>query len=408
MKNLSKFLFVTLFAYAFSACSSNQIELPDSESRVEAPATIENEEINAADINPQSIQSDAKEHFNLLKRTILATGSHLPQTRSSEVSNPFYSKLAQLVLVDDEAKNGKISFHSLCLDEQLAFLEDWMVIQAKNLSDKLSVRPDLLDYVKQQNEIFATTLNEELLQTRSASEERVKDNTLFFNKLQDRLYALQNPKESSVTTRTVAKIDAPKIDPYTVIGALKNHSRVGDIMVTIPSYNRPWVYANLGENSFTVGHGAIIVDKVNRRTTPKDKVTLGSNIGYGVIMEEIEYWAVQSYIMGIQIVSWKKDKSALVGLAKKRWTKVVKPLEADQRKQLVQKAKEFEGRPYVRIEEFPFAKHYAPLRFTCTCLIWYCCMELFDIDISPIWSPVVSPSDVYLSEHTYVRARISE
>lgn len=405
MKNFSNFLFFTLFAVALSACSSNQLELPENKEHPQTAPKVSNNEVYAGDINIHNIQLDAKEHFDLLKRSILATQAYLPITKSNNNTlNPLGKRLSQLEIIDGD---NIVSFFQLDLSDKLEFLEDWVIIQAQELSAKLAIHPELKDYVKEQNMVFKTTLDEEVIQTRTSGY-RVKNNNVFFTKLQERLNSIQHSNKSTTLTRSIGNIDAPKVDPQIVINTIKDNSRIGDIMLTIPSYNRPWIYANLGENTFTVGHGALIVDKVHKWTTPKSKVTLGSNIGYGVIMEEIEYWAVQSYIMGIQIVSWKKEKSTLVGLAKKRWTKVIKPLDSNQRKLLVAKAKEFEGRPYVRIEEFPFAKYYAPLRFTCTCLIWYCCMELFDIDISPFWSPVVSPSDVYLSEHTYVRARITE
>lgn len=52
-------------------------------------------------------------------------------------------------------------------EEQAAFLDDWATLEANDMSEKLSIEPELETYIQEQNEIVEQTIQEEAIRTRS-------------------------------------------------------------------------------------------------------------------------------------------------------------------------------------------------------------------------------------------------
>ena len=75
--------------------------------------------------------------------------------------------------------------------------------------------------------------------------------------------------------------------------------------------------------------------------------------------------------------------------------------------EVITEARKHLGKEYVTWLEFVIAKALAPKRFTCTSLIWYAAKKTMEIDISPWYSTVVSPTDVYISDYTYIKEKIN-
>lgn len=136
------------------------------------------EDVNAENTNPH-----AKNYYNLLKTVILATNSNQPQTRGSNTDNTEENSLVEkLESINILTETGdSISFFSMEEIEQTEFLEDWATLEANDMSEKLSLEPELETYIKEENEIVAQTIQEEAIQTRNGSI-KIKNNDTFFKK----------------------------------------------------------------------------------------------------------------------------------------------------------------------------------------------------------------------------------
>lgn len=116
-----------------------------------------------------------------------------------------------------------------------------------------------------------------------------------------------------------------------------------------------------------------------------------------------KYWfdnQYEWYLLGI-----RKIRSVYNKTKRKYETQWVDASETEMQK-FVNVIKNQMGKKYVSQVEFPFAKWCAPNKYTCTSIIWYALKQSMDIDISPWYSTVVSPSDVYGSNNTYTKKKI--
>lgn len=155
------------------------------------------------DVNAESTNPHAKNYYNLLKTVILATNSNQPQTRGSNTDNteenPLVEKLESINILTETGDS--ISFFSMEEIEQTEFLEDWATLEANNMSEKLSLEPELETYIKEENEIVAQTIQEEAIQTRNGSI-KIKNNDTFFKKIKERMENLHSIQEQANTPAT--------------------------------------------------------------------------------------------------------------------------------------------------------------------------------------------------------------
>ncbi len=354
------------------------------------------------DVNAANTNSHAKTYYDLLKTVILATNSNQPQTRSSSTDtteeNPLVEKLESINILNETGDS--ISFFSMEEEDQTEFLEDWAMLEASDMSEKLSIEPELETYIKEENEIVAQTIQEEAIQTRSSGI-KIKNNDTFFKKIKERMENLHSKQEQENTPATRITVSTEdRISTQTLKSCLQNYARRGDFIVALPKHNAPWAFLNIGDTQFKVGHAAIINKNVTTSWSNNTTFTWGTQLHGGVKNETLDYWSVKSYIMGIQKVSWKWKWRGFKSRLYKTTTPVSNPAA------LADKAGQYAGREYVKWYEFPTAKWSAPSRFTCTTLVWYCAKEVYGINVSSWWATMVSPSGLYLDSSTYVRKEV--
>lgn len=346
----------------------------------------------------------ATTYYELLKTAILATSSNLPQTRSGDTdsipANPFVEKLESLDISDENGDS--IPFFSMNEEEQTAFLDDWAMLEASDMSEKLSLEPELETFIQEQNEIVDQTIKEESVQTRSGSL-KIADRARFFKKIEERmkkLYLDAEQQQVNLPTTRIAVSTEDRISTDILKSSLQNYARRGDFIVALPKHNTLWIFLNIGDTQFKVGHAAIINKNVTTSWSNNSTFTWGTQLHGGVKNETLDYWSVKSYIMGIQKVSWKWKWRGFKSRLYKTTTPVSNPAA------LADKAGQYAGREYVKWYEFLTAKWSAPSRFTCTTLVWYCAKEVYGINVSSWWATMVSPSGLYLDGSTYVRKEV--
>lgn len=386
-------LFILLI---ITGCSKETLEVaPQAGPGEEKSYSIQ--DINSAAANPHAIA-----YYELLKTAILATNSNLPETRSgtpnSISENPFIEKLENLDISDENGTS--ISFFSMNEEEQTAFLDDWAMLEANEMSEKLALEPELETYLHEQNEIVEQTIQEEATQTRSGSI-KIADRGRFFKKIEERMNAkVANGNDNVPPNTRIGISGANQVSSYTLKLNLQRYARTGDFMLALPVHNAPWVFLNLGDSPFKVGHASVITENVTTNFKDDFRFALGAQTGPGVSKESLSYWGVRCYIMGIQKVSWKWKWRGF----KSRLYKVTTPVSNPSA--LARRAKTYEGRGYVKWYEFPTAKWAAPSRFTCTTLVWYCAKKEYGVNVSSWWATMVSPSGLYLDGSTYVRKEV--
>lgn len=158
-----KSILALLILLIVTGCSKEILEVvPQAESSEEKSYCVQ--DVNSAVVNPH-----ATTYYELIKTAILATNSNLPQTRGGSTDsisdNPFVEKLENLDILDENGDS--ISFFSMNEEEQAAFLDDWATLEANDMSEKLSIEPELETYIQEQNEIVEQTIQEEAIRTRS-------------------------------------------------------------------------------------------------------------------------------------------------------------------------------------------------------------------------------------------------
>ena len=363
------------------------------------------EDVDASHVNPH-----AKAYYDLLKTAILATNSNLPQTKSGDTDslsdNPLADKLESMNIVNESGNS--ISFSSMEKEKQIEFLDDWALLEASEMSEKMSLQPELETYIQEENEIVTQAISEEGVQTRNG-DIKIANKNNFFKKVRERMQNLYTAQEQEQTTTPATRIDiSPVVNEYIPIKNLKlclqEYARRGDFIVKLPKTDEPWIYLNLSENTngelqYGVGHVAIINAKVDTTWSYKRTFTWGAQSS-GITNETLKSWCVRSFIMGIQKVTWKLEWKNF----KMHLYKTVTPVSNTEA--LADKAAEYAGHEYVKWYEFFTAKWLAPTRFTCTTLVWYCTKETYGIDLSPWWATMVTPSELYLNSNTYLRKEI--
>ena len=330
--------------------------------------------------------------------------------QSSE--NPVSLKLQSLDIVDDGTGDG-VNFYDLPLDQKQIFADMLLVEEAKAISEKMDEIPGLREIVR--NENIAT---QRVIERNNFDEKRVSyidlnalrsgasgevDVKKFFQELTQEI-ALQHESEGNVPTLRGGEISFsyPIVDVSKVRSAWAKYSRRGDFVLALPVHGRPWNYFNIGKNvKFSVGHAGIIAQNITESTLKTKK---GSTIECwkksGVEEESISLWNTPHYIMGIQKVKWVwRWRGFRSGLYKETYP-VSNP------GALADWAARYKGLEYVKWYEFMTAKWFAPKRFTCTTLVWWCAKKAYGINVSGWYTPLVTPSGLLLDSSTYVRHEI--
>jgi hypothetical protein len=306
-----------------------------------------------------------------------------------------------------EEISEEVSFFDMDPTEQEAFLENWAILEAEQLSEKILLAPEIEEVIQAENEAIESVLGEELVSVKGG-QSYLKDKKVFFSKLQDRLAENEKQQlkeiEETPATKLINFSDADRKIPYTKMrSALRSYARVGDFLLALPMHNNPYIYLDVafgetGNNPFAVGHAGIIT-KIPDATVENTEITVAARSN-GVRNETLQYWSYKSYIAGIQKVKWVWKWRGFKSGLYREVTPVSNPA------LLASWGNSFKGRPYVHWYEFLTAKWAAPSRFTCTTLVWWCSNKAYDINVSEWYKTMVTPSGLYSDESVYIRCNV--
>lgn len=359
----------------------------------------------ASDIKVANLNPEAVTFYENIKTAVFATGSNLPgMTRSAADENPLIEKLESIDIVKDET-SADVSFFEMDEVEQKLFLDDWALVQAEQLNQKIADNPELAEIIRMENEVISSVLNEETTQTRSG-ELKINDTKVFFAKIQQRMEekskeiteAVANKTENDDSKTRIGISSGSKSIPWeTLRSNLVRYARKGDFLLQLPMHGDPGCLLNFS-NGNMVGHAGIISEDVMYSHEEDDVISIGAQYHKNAVSyENMKYWSVKSYIMGIQKVKWVWKWRGFKSGFYRTCTPVSNP------EALARWAEGYIGVPYLPIGYFPIAKWCAPKEFICTTLVWWCAKKAYDINVSHWWVNLVTPSGLFTDESTYIR-----
>jgi hypothetical protein len=359
------------------------------------------------DVDVSKLNKTAVARFDNIKKIVFATGinkSNSPVTKSGEVEEPtiadlFVEKLSSLDIVEDESTE-QISFFDMDENEQEVFLENWAILQAEQLSEKFLAEPELEMAVKAENEAIESVLDEEVVEVKSGNYS-VKDKNAFFAKLEERLSEKEKQLQEQIPdTKAIGLSTSSNAIDFTKLrSALRSYARVGDILVALPMHNRTYVWLDLGNDQFKVGHAGIITAIPAATADEYTNIVIAAGTS-GVGNENLKYWSYKCYIAGLQKVKWVWKWRGFKSGFYKEVSRVSNPAT------LASWGTSYKGRPYVRWYEFLTAKWAAPSRFTCTTLVWWCAGKAYDINVSEWYKTLVTPAGLLTDESVYIRCDV--
>lgn len=348
----------------------------------------EKETIN---INNEPVaENDAAEFYDNLN--VIVNSAYIGKDLSpAAMSNSIYDKLSGLSIIDADGK--RISFFDMPAEEQSELFKQYAELESESLAEKMESIPYAREYYKAQNEIVNEILGKHAIETKSDGSREITDVDSFLEELESNIlsFSLENhPFLLSPMTKTQAVNDTTYIK-----NTLANVAKRGDIIVCLPFHDAALIPLNLINGESTVGHCEVFATDITPSVMMNDLVTVGAQ-SWGLNRRSLySEWMRQSYVLGIKIYDYKWERLRLRPVERK-----INPAD------LATKAETYLGLDYVTDAEFLVAKLAAPERFTCATLIWWCARELWDIELAPWLSPLVLPSDIYLSEYTYLKTSI--
>ncbi len=302
--------------------------------------------------------------------------------------NPIYSKLNSIIIFDEN--DNKISFFDMDAEEQKAFFFEYSKINTESLREKVRTSVLSEEYVKGQNGIVKKTLSSHTLATKADGKVEISDIDAFLTDLQANMESFHMDPAELPATKSVKIPDTVRIK-NTVASVAKK----GDMILCLPVHESPLILLNPFNSESLAGHVEIFTENIKPTVQMHDLVTVGAqSAGVNKWNLDIE-WRTQFYILGIKVYDYKWEKLKLKKVERKIDTSL-----------LSDKAETFIGCDYVKPEEFLISKLAAPKRFSCATLCWWCARELYDIELAPWLTPVITPSDIYLNEHTYIKASV--
>lgn len=210
--------------------------------------------------------------------------------------------------------------------------------------------------------------------------------------------ATDHDYDSSWTTITSNWINTHSISSSSVLNEWSGVARRGDILLTLPRPGVPWVYYN-PFSDYRVGHAGVLTKAITSATLPSEDISVECwNDENGVQRKKVDSWTLKHYVLGFRHVYHRWQWHGLWGSYQRTYEYVNDP------SSLASFAEAQIGKQYVTWSEFLVAKTVVPLRYTCTTLVWEGLIASFGVDISKSWSLLITPSAIYSSPNTYVRA----
>ena len=129
-------------------------------------------------------------------------------------------------------------------EEQAAFLDDWAMLEANDMSEKLSIEPELETYIQEQNEIVEQTIQEEAIRTRSGGM-KIADKERFFRKIEERMrkmYLETEEQQANLPSTRITVSTEDRISTDILKSSLQHYARRGDFIVALSKHNTPWIF----------------------------------------------------------------------------------------------------------------------------------------------------------------------
>lgn len=316
---------------------------------------------------------------------------------SSLVQNVEYPFLDKFETIDIELEDGSTTvFSKLPKEQQIVFVDMLARYQASLLTQKILQVPVLEQYIAAQNGVLTDALA--ALFTRSG-EPAMDDPEAFFADLGKRMDALA-AGFSFEPTATRSTIEWDEVDYDRLFSLLAGRAKRGDLIVALPWHGHEWCLINPAREVGLVGHAEIFTKDITASTTDTENVSIGVRRDDGVAYHSLPSWRRKSYLLELcdYRIVWKWDG----------WNsgfKVITTPVANSG-QMASLAEQYAGSDYCYWYETIAPKWFAPERFTCTTLIWWCAKNACDIRISPWFSTLVSPSDVLCDFNTRLKVVI--
>ena len=302
--------------------------------------------------------------------------------------NPIFSKLNSIRILDEN--DASISFFDMDAEEQKAFFSEYSKMNTESLREKIRTSVLCEEYIKGQNRIVKKTISSHSLATKADGKVKISDIDAFLTDLQANMESFQMDPVELPATKSVKIPDTVRIK-NTVASVAKK----GDMILCLPVHESPLILLNPFNSESLAGHVEIFTEDIKPTVQMHDLVTVGAQLA-GVYKWNLDKeWRTQFYILGIKVYDYKWEKLKLKKIERKINTSL-----------LSDKAETYIGCEYVKPEEFLISKLAAPKRFSCATLCWWCARELYDIELAPWLTPVITPSDIYLNEHTYIKASV--
>lgn len=371
-------------------------------------------------LSPEQFASD---YYDNIATLALATDALCIEGSTFNTDNPFSQKLSSIQFIDED--EDSISFFSLSEDEKIALFNELIAAEKTEMANKIADIPEYADDIILENMAMTDVIEECNLSSGdpdgirghsrrgrgsrlNEEEEEEEDDIdpddeicIIIEKLDSTLHSYLNNSGVAGTVASIIQnwMNNNSVSTNAVLNSWTGYARRGDIVISLPLHNVPWVYINLF-NSYLVGHAGVFTQTITATTTVNDNVTIEAWIGDGVIRQTVANWNRRHYVLGLQNVKRKWTWNGVWGHLEPITTPVSNP------ELLATEAELHIGKNYVTALEFPVAKLVAPSRFTCTSLVWHCAKVRYGIDISNWISPLVSPSAIYTNSHTYIRKTV--
>ena len=325
-----------------------------------------------------------------VRRVMQATGVLENKVRKSTLWSPFFitgkfnvrhlfKKLRALNIVDDET-GRKLDFFGMDYEQRCMFVDQMLADEAEGLSEKIRRIPQLAEAMAAENQFVlgmmavngidggraGSDLGEVLLKVRGGFD-------IFAN----------YPHRSISTVRSVWS------------GKVKR----GDILAALPKHGYPWVWANLNPRvTHKMGHLAIITKDIEETTDIYSKCTVECMLKKGVHQRTMKNWDTPHYVLGVQKIIWHWNSKD--GLLRKE------AIPVEDTAALADMAEKFIGHTYVRWYEIVTCKWVAPLRFTCSTLVWWCAKKAYGFSVSNWLYAYTTPTDILRNPATYIKTQV--
>jgi hypothetical protein len=345
-----------------------------------------------------------------------------------DATNPFSYKLASINIVDEN--DNPIPFFSMSNADKVAFFQDLIQTETEELAERLEDIPDYIDNVYAEDLAMACVIDEfdievpgsepELAGGQGYGKNHHRRPRVGLRSFEDDNEVTPDEEDEILTTlidtlvyfinRTPIGVNISftidnwladnSVPSNTVLNEWRGYARRGDIVLSLPIHDVPWSYGNHNNNN-KIGHAGVFTETITNDTGLTDDVTVEAWKGEGVVRQKATTWTLRHYVLGLRDVKRKWIWQGTSRHLETIHTPISNPglLATIAETQL--------GKDYVTNAEFPIAKKLVPTRYTCTTLVWWAAKSCYNIDISYWFSPLVSPSAIYLSPYVYVRKTVT-